>query len=269
MFGCYQPFQRKIETNIHILPCGKCPYCYKKRISSWSFRLMEEDKISSSSHFITLTYDTPYIKLTSNGYMDLNKRDIQLFMKRLRKTNPFPLKYYLCGEYGGKTYRPHYHIILFNAKQETIQNAWKMGQVHYGTVSEASVGYTLKYMEKLSKIPLHKNDDRTKEFSLMSKGLGKSYMSEKAIQWHKNDLENRMYCNIKDNKKITMPRYYKDKIYNSDERGQLKAFHTQQLTKQLEEMAYNSDFNEIFRNRKQSEKNEIKKLKTDSKKRDN
>jgi len=32
-------------------------------------------------------------------------------------------------------------------------------------------------------------------------------------KWHKSDLENRMYVNLEDGKKIAMPRYYKDKIY--------------------------------------------------------
>jgi hypothetical protein len=48
----------------------------------------------------------------------------------------------------------------------------------------------------------------------MSKGLGSNYLTEKMIKWHKNDIEKRMYCNIKGNKKIAMPRYYKDKIYS-------------------------------------------------------
>lgn len=112
--------------------------------------------------------------------MDLSKRDIQLFLKRLRKAHEShrgqmqPIKYYAVGEYGGITGRPHYHIILFNADIELIQDAWQNGQVHYGKVSGASVGYTLKYMTKPSRIPMHRNDDRTKEFSLMSKGLGKN-----------------------------------------------------------------------------------------------
>lgn len=39
------------------------------------------------------------------------------------------------------------------------------------------------------------------------------------IRWHKADLENRMYCNLHDGKKISMPRYYKNKIYDDDERS--------------------------------------------------
>lgn len=263
------PFQRKIETNIYTLPCGKCPFCFKRRVSAWSFRLMEEEKISSSSYFVTLTYDTKYIHLTPKGFMNLNKRDIQLFMKRLRKDNKEKVKYYLCGEYGGKTNRPHYHLIIFNAKIETIQPNWNKGQIHYGQVSEASVGYTLKYMAKPSKIPLHQNDDRQKEFSLMSKGLGKNYINEKMSNWHKNDPINRVYCNLKDGKKIAMPRYYKDKIYNLDERGQIKAHFSEKARIELEELAYNPKVNEIMRSRNQSIKQEFINLKNKQNERKN
>lgn len=154
------------------VPCGKCPQCLARRISGWSFRLMQEDKISLSSHFVTLTYDTTNVPITSAGRMSLNKRDLQLFFKRLRKQNNNHLKYYAAGEYGTQKYRPHYHIILFNANPDTILPAWKLGSIDIGTVSAASVGYTLKYMCKPQRIPMYQGDDRQPEFSLMSKNWG-------------------------------------------------------------------------------------------------
>lgn len=186
--SCLTPFTQK-DTG-EKFPCGRCPECNKRRVSGWSFRLMQEEKHSRSAHFITLTYDTAYIPISENGYLTLSKRDVQLFMKRLRKTHSspigedsniiFPLKYYLVGEYGGKTKRPHYHIILFNAELEKIQPAWDRGQIHYGTVSGASVGYTLKYINKQKKwIGYHDGDDRQPEFAHMSKGLGKNILALK------------------------------------------------------------------------------------------
>lgn len=179
---------------------------------------MQEEKVSRSACFLTLTYDTATVPITDKGFMNLQKRDIQLFMKRLRKSNEHKLKYYLCGEYGGKTFRPHYHALLFNAELPTIQPAWPLGSIHYGSVTGASVGYTLKYMAKPSRIPLHKNDDRQKEFSLMSKGLGSNYLTPAMKKYHLSDLLNRMYCNLEDGKKISMPRYYKNKIYEEQQR---------------------------------------------------
>jgi hypothetical protein len=190
------------------------------------FRLVKEGERSNSALFITLTYDTDYVPITSNGFMNLNLQDLQKFFKRLRKRTNEKIKYYAVGEYGSNKKRPHYHIILFNANKDHIIDSWTIdnkpiGSVHIGDVSTASIGYTLKYMSKESKIPMHKNDDRKKEFAVMSKGLGKHYLSEKMIKWHKNDLLNRMYVPIEDGKKIAMPRYYKDKIYTEEEKDKI------------------------------------------------
>jgi hypothetical protein len=218
---CITPFHVKDKfTGEYIpVPCSKCPPCKKRRTSGWSFRLVKEGERSLSALFVTLTYNTEVVPITKNGFMNLDKADVQKFMKRLRKLSNEKLKYYVCGEYGTKRMRPHYHLIIFNADKEKVELAWTLdrrplGQIYIGDVNEASIGYTLKYMTKKGKIPIHHNDDRQKEFSLMSKGLGSNYLTDKMIKWHKNSIEERMYCNIKGNKKIAMPRYYKDKIYN-------------------------------------------------------
>lgn len=184
---------------------------------------MQEDKRSSSAYFLTLTYDTAHVPITAKGYMTLQKSDVQKFFKRLRKNHEVEgiktkIKYYVAGEYGGKTYRPHYHIILFNASLHLIDKSWKKGVIHYGTVGGASVGYTLKYMMKPSKIPLHNNDDRVPEFSLMSKGLGENYLTNATREWHEADMEGRTYLPIDGGKKIALPRYYKDKLYTKEQR---------------------------------------------------
>ena len=227
---CITPFQirDKITNQWMALPCGKCPNCMKRRTSGWSFRLIKEGERSETALFVTLTYDTKYVPLTDNGFMTLNKRDIQNYMKRLRKISDQKLKYYVCGEYGSKRDRPHYHMIIFNADAENVERAWSQykasigyvtyGSIYIGEVNEASIGYTLKYMQKPGKIPKHINDDRQKEFSLMSKGLGANYISDNMKKWHKNDLLNRMYVPIQEGKKIAMPRYYKDKIYSETQK---------------------------------------------------
>lgn len=235
------------------VPCGKCPACRKRRISAWSFRLMQEQKRSQTAYFITLTYGTTHAPITKNGFMDLSKRDCQLFLKRLRKAHDHyfrkpenrlhsgeqpAIRYYLVGEYGGRTGRPHYHALLFNAVQELIQPAWNNGQIHYGEVSGASVGYTLKYMSKTSKIPLHRNDDRTPEFSLMSKRLGENYLTQEMIQWHQKNLTQRMHCCIEDGKKISMPRYYKDKVYSKEQRKAVGAKARIEMEKRQEEISF-------------------------------
>ena len=228
---CLTPFYKKdeIKQEYMALPCGKCPACLKRRASGWSFRLVKEEERNNSALFVTLTYDTEHVPITRNGFMNLDKTDLQKFFKRLRKRCYEKVRYYAVGEYGSKTQRPHYHIILFNATPLAVENSWKIndipiGSIHIGHVTEASIGYTLKYMEKQRIIPMHRNDDRNKEFSVMSKGIGENYLTEKITRWHKNDLDNRMYLPLKDGRKIAMPRYYKDKLYNENERKRIAFF---------------------------------------------
>lgn len=195
------------------VPCGKCPDCIKRRASQWIFRLKQQDKISSSAYFVTLTYDENNIPLSDNGFMTLSKRDVQLFMKRLRKAHhPVKLKFYLAGEYGSQFKRPHYHLILFNANEKLIQSNWPFGLVDIGSVSGASVGYVCGYINKGKIVPEHRRDDRTPEFSLMSQGLGANYLTTEIIDYHHRDPD-RFYVVESGNTKISMPRYYRDKIY--------------------------------------------------------
>lgn len=205
------------EVNV---PCGHCPLCNARRISSWSFRLLQQEKVSTQAHFITMTYDTDKVPITRNGFMSLEKRDVQLFFKSLRKKHGdgVRIKYFTVGEYGTQKWRPHYHAIIFNARVELIQPCWPHGGIHYGKLEPASVGYCLKYIMKRGRIPLHRNDDRVPEFALMSKGLGLNYVTPEMQAWHLADLEGRMYCNLPDGKKIAMPRYFKEKIYDEFQR---------------------------------------------------
>ena len=239
---CITPFYVKDKfTHEQIpVPCSKCPPCMRRRTSGWSFRLVKEGDRSKNALFVTLTYNEEHIKRTKNNFKNLDKKDLQKFFKRLRKLTDEKIKYYAVGEYGFERMRPHYHIILFNASPEIIQRAWNLdnkviGNIFLGSVNEASIGYTLKYMCKGGKIPQHKNDDRQKEFSLMSKGLGSNYLTKQMIEWHKNDLTKRMYVPMLDNKKIAMPRYYKDKIYSEIEKQKVANAIKQMLENQTDE----------------------------------
>lgn len=272
MGKCLTPYYVKMNKEEEIpVRCGRCPECTKHRVSTWSFRLMQHSKVAKSSQFITLTYDTNHIPITQNGFMALRKRDLQLFFKRLRKAHGAGhdrISYYAVGEYGGRTQRPHYHIILFNAKIELIQNAWQLGQVHYGQLTEASVGYTLKYICKPGKIPMHRNDDRQPEFPLMSKGIGLNYLTSQMRSWHLADLENRAYCNIEDGKKISMPRYYKKKLYDEDQQelvnhAQKKKFQEEEA-KEIEKQGDQYEWNQ-----EQFKRQAFRKQIFNSKKRDN
>jgi len=243
------------------IPCGKCPSCTSRRASAWSFRLMQEERVAHTAYFLTLTYSDGKADRSSRGYLTLSKRHPQLFFKRLRYLHEQAgytsrIRYYLCGEYGGQTMRPHYHAIIFDAHPNLIEQAWHYGNIHVGNVSEASVGYTLKYISKTGKIPQHSNDDRQKEFSLMSKRLGTAYLTPEMIAWHKAKLTDRMYCNLTDGKKITMPRYYKNKIYDDNERLLVSAAQVHRASQEIDmpdtSLEFDAEFHRRFLNQESS-----------------
>ena len=164
---------------------------------------MDEASAWESSIFVTLTYseeELPQDKLVS-------KRDLQLFLKRLRKSYPTPLKYYASGEYGEKTDRPHYHLIIFGMKltdEHYIETAWNKGRIDVGTVTIESCRYVASYIQKkLYKQPKEKNST---VFSLQSQGLG--------LTWAKDNQKQLQQQEKTTHQGIPMgiPRYYVKKL---------------------------------------------------------
>lgn len=143
---CIQPiYLPKTELTV---PCGHCNFCLANRRADWSFRLYQELKHSKCAHFLTLTYDEENVPIGDDCF-SLSKRDLQLFIKKLRKANGSKLRYYNVGEYGTETNRPHYHSIMFGLDKPTIaklQTIWEKGFVHVGAVTPASIHYVTKYV---------------------------------------------------------------------------------------------------------------------------
>lgn len=207
-----------------LIPCGKCSACVQNKSLEWTARLMKEAEEWKYTYFITLTYDDKHLK-------DLNKRDLQLFLKRFRKTTDFDCKYYITGEYGETTKRPHYHAILFlNDKipdlvfygnnlftSETFFSTWKNGQVLISSdVNERSIKYTIGYT--LKKIGESK-------MTLMSKGLGLKYLDSK-----KDDIKFSNGFYLANGFFVNPPSYFMRKIKESsheDDINWLKDFENQ------------------------------------------
>lgn len=230
----YVPMANSVEKHGHEekipVGCGRCPTCRRAKINGWVFRLLQEEKRCTNSHFITLTYEPETVPVIDN-LMTLRKKDFQNFMKRLRwnlgKNHP-KIKYYAVGEYGSKSYRPHYHAIIFNvndasefAKAWTTDKGDPIGYVDVGNVSGASITYTLKYMDKQKRVPRWAGDPRLPEFTLSSKGLGENYLTPEIIKYHKDDLT-RQYVTAPSGHKIPIPKYYKDKIFTDEEKYEIQ-----------------------------------------------
>lgn len=184
------------------LPCGQCIGCRLERSRQWAVRLMKEHRLHERSSFLTLTYDEESLPRTDNGLPTLVLRDVQLFMKRLRKfCAPHPIRFFLCGEYGENTHRPHYHLILFGEDfvkdreriedtptgypqytSSSLSELWSMGRCTIGDVSFESAAYVARYVLKkvTGKGSEFHYQGRKPEFVTMSRrpGIGAGYFEE-------------------------------------------------------------------------------------------
>lgn len=142
------------------VPCGQCIGCRLERSRQWAVRIMHEVQMHEVNSFVTLTYRDA--ELPERGV--LVKKDFQDFMKRLRRFFlPERISFYHCGEYGGETYRPHYHAILFgvdfpdqewrkdNGRGEPLYESaaldrlWGKGDCLIGAVTFESAAYVARY----------------------------------------------------------------------------------------------------------------------------
>ena len=130
------PFDARVSemfdsnTKYYELPCGHCAGCREDQAREWANRLLMEYQYEKDAWFLTLTYSKWYedhlkrdgVDLDTGEFkkwLSLDKRDLQLFMKRLRKRFPDQkIRFYAAGEYGSKE-RPHFHLILFGLKLHT------------------------------------------------------------------------------------------------------------------------------------------------------
>jgi len=214
---CMSPvYVRKMQLSV---PCGKCAFCLKKAIDAWCLRLEHEMEVSSSAFFLTLTYNDDHIPEGGN----LSKRDLQLWIKRLRKVNK-GIRYFAVGEYGTQFTRPHYHVVLFNLLDLSLVSAtWTDRDgvpIGYISGSRATAG-RIRYMVSYMATPAVPND-LVKPFRLMSRrpGIGANYV-EKFKHWHRARSDSVVY---KFDTPNAMPRYYKDKIYTNPHQKEMVRF---------------------------------------------
>lgn len=194
-----------------LIPCGTCANCLKRKSQEWTTRLLKERENHNFAYFITLTYD-------DKNYQDLNKKDIQLFLKRYRKNFNIKLKYYIVGEYGESTNRAHYHAIFFQDKpikdlkfyannlyiSKLFSDTWKKGHCLISKqVNERSIKYTIAYtLKKLGETKI----------VLMSKGLGLKYFDLK-----KEELKEHEGLYVQNGFKQKLPSYFIRKLKESDD----------------------------------------------------
>jgi hypothetical protein len=232
-----------------LVPCGYCHKCRQKYRRDWIFRLQEEAKDHVFKNMLTLTYDDQNIPIKPVQVVDpetgllygqnapsLQKKDLQLFIKRLRqyqarwikrkygipvKEQREKIRYFACGEYGTKTFRPHYHILIFGLLPEVkdrLSEVWNKGFVHTGSVyTDAAIGYCTKYLlkgkrEKKQYLTGHPEP----EFITMSRkpGIGNRFLNKAGkfnVKIGEHAKSSLLVRNNSDKWQL-MPRYFKERL---------------------------------------------------------
>lgn len=219
------------------LPCGKCVGCRKKRARSWTVRLLLEAQMHEQNRFVTLTYKDE--KLPENK--GLRYRDVQLFLKRVRKRGYWfrygphsGVRFFCAAEYGSSRHRPHYHLLLYNFKPQdeevwqngsrfskSLEDLWGSGTVDIGDVSPASCAYVAGYAGKkgygrnLARYEVVDTvtgevTEKRREFCHMSKGIGAGVYAKYPSDFFPADLA------IVDGNKYQVPRYFYEKLRKSN-----------------------------------------------------
>lgn len=185
--------------------CGRCIPCLVNKRRIWTIRLLLESLLHDDAAFITLTYDDEH--LPDDGLCPKHTQD---WLKRVRKLcSPKKLRFYLCGEYGDITARPHYHVLLFGfpscrygrpmvfgrngcpcSNCRLIRGSWSFGISYVGEVTKDSAQYVAQYVTK----KFGKSGDIVKgrhpEFNRMSNrpGIGADAIDKLFVstrnEWH-------------------------------------------------------------------------------------
>lgn len=239
-----------------VVRCNKCLACLAYRQGGWLVRLRQEIDDSGGAYFVTLTYNDqnlPYFTPTAWNVLDrtpvpcVSKKDVQKFHMDLRKRfqqgffidhslEPFGgkairfllsnlrFKFYLTSELGPNGSRPHYHGLYFHLPDDPFlvenlfRDTWSKGFVMVEPAqSAAAAAYVTKYLINDSFVPLPCEDPGyPRMFSLMSKGLGKSYLkNETLVDWHRRNPVGRCFHPNGPSREV-LPRYWKDKIFDSE-----------------------------------------------------
>lgn len=229
------------------LPCGVCSVCQANKAREWAIRIEHEAQMHEESSTILLTYSPDNLPPCGS----LRYQDVQLFLKRLRKKlAQRKIRYFICGEYGEKTKRPHYHLVIFGwtppdpvaisegRRGDTIYSSafldscWKLGFATWQRFVPEAADYVARYVtKKLGDTTEYKGfDPKTGEvrtlspvFAQMSRrpGLGESWFR----RYYRSDVAPRDAVLNRHNKPLKVPAYYDKlvaKLYGQPELDKLK-----------------------------------------------
>lgn len=102
------------------------------------------------SYFITLTYDDDHVPMTVEGVQTLERKKTAKWIQNL-PAEIGAFRYYLVGEYGDESHRPHYHMALFpDSYSQVLQltEKWKRGFTSTYPMAETRALYLAQYTTK-------------------------------------------------------------------------------------------------------------------------
>lgn len=128
-----------------------------------------------------------------------NTSDCQKFLKRLRfhskKRYNEEIRFYGVSEYGPRTYRPHWHLLLFfdsdelaSSIQQLVSESWSYGRSTCELSRGGSASYVASYVNSNVCLPsLYVQHKEIRARSLHSKGYGNNYVFPTQASIHELD----------------------------------------------------------------------------------
>lgn len=253
------PAVRDHRHKIVPVGCGTCYECRKQKAREWTCRLTEDIKDHQNGKFVTLTFSTESLRKIvqddidsalekatvdeETGEVTMRKhlgdlkgydldnaiatRAVRLFLERWRKKYKKSVRHWLVTELGGgHTEHLHLHGIIWTDNPEDIEKIWQYGYVWRGYVkngqienyvSARTVNYIIKYVSKMDE--KHPN---YKPVILTSAGIGRGFIERNCHRHNKfNGKRTAEYYRTSTGHKISLPIYYRNKIYSEREREDL------------------------------------------------
>jgi len=184
--------------------CRQCAHCRASQAQAAAVRCVAEQATHSTpGTFATLTYRDEKL-WKPLGTASLFPKHVQDFKKRLAKKYG-PVRSYIAGEYGERTFRPHYHALFFG-KQYTaaqLEERWQKGSVHVDELNSNSIMYTCQYVTKKLYGALAEKYYKGifPPFQLQSQSLGYQY-----VQKYTSDISSdRIYISTSDGGGYPLP----------------------------------------------------------------
>jgi len=144
-------------AEIGFVACRECWQCRETTVDDWVGRNIAESRTAKAAFVVTLTYgqdrttgDIDHIRAAVLTYSDVQK-----YLKRLR-TNGYPPRYFVVGEYGSMKGRAHWHIILYfqdnvpehKLRENFMEKHWPHGWSYWDKSTPEAVRYACKYLLK-------------------------------------------------------------------------------------------------------------------------